>query len=76
MTTFDTSIKSRNNPSSQSSSTARQVSPLSRPATHNLSGVSQERIARRAYEIWERNGRPEGQAERHWFEAEAEIRHS
>jgi hypothetical protein len=30
-------------------------------------------IQRRAYEIWEREGRPDGAHERHWREAEREI---
>jgi nucleotide-binding universal stress UspA family protein len=33
----------------------------------------QRRVRERAYALWEREGRPEGQAERHWFEAEAEL---
>jgi hypothetical protein len=32
-----------------------------------------ERVRIRAYEIWEREGRPEGGAERHWREAEEEV---
>jgi hypothetical protein len=32
-----------------------------------------ERIKRRAYEIWEREGRPSGRDVEHWREAEAEI---
>jgi hypothetical protein len=30
-------------------------------------------IRERAYLIWEHEGQPEGQAERHWQEAEREI---
>ena len=33
-----------------------------------------ERVRTRAYEIWEREGRPEGGAERDWLEAEEELR--
>lgn len=33
----------------------------------------EHRIRDRAYEIWEREGRPEGKAETHWAQAEAEI---
>ena len=33
----------------------------------------QERVRRRAYEIWEREGRPEGRAGAHWQEAEREV---
>ncbi|WP_082910360.1 DUF2934 domain-containing protein [Sinorhizobium glycinis] len=32
-----------------------------------------ERIRRRAYEIWEREGRPDGGHERHWHEAEKQL---
>jgi hypothetical protein len=31
-------------------------------------------VRERAYAIWECDGRPEGQAEQHWFRAEAELR--
>jgi hypothetical protein len=34
----------------------------------------QHRVRERAYAIWERGGRPDGQAEQHWFWAEAELR--
>lgn len=33
----------------------------------------EERIRERAYEIWERDGRPEGKAVEHWLRAEAEV---
>jgi hypothetical protein len=33
----------------------------------------QERIRRRAYFIWQREGRPEGADLRHWVQATAEI---
>ena len=32
-----------------------------------------DEISRRAHEIWEREGRPEGQSERHWREAAASF---
>jgi hypothetical protein len=32
-----------------------------------------ERIQRRAYELWEREGRPEGRDHAHWQQAELEI---
>jgi hypothetical protein len=40
----------------------------------STASVSTEAIARRAYDIWERRGRPSDQSERHWLEAEAELR--
>lgn len=32
-----------------------------------------DRIKRRAYALWEEEGRPDGRAEEHWFRAEAEL---
>ncbi len=37
-------------------------------------GPSYEKIAASAYDIWERKGRPEGQEESHWLEAERLLR--
>jgi DUF2934 family protein len=34
---------------------------------------NQERIRRRAHEIWEREGRPEGRHEEHWARASREV---
>ncbi len=34
-----------------------------------------DKIARRAYELWENEGRPQGKDTAHWLQAEAEIRH-
>jgi Protein of unknown function (DUF2934) len=33
----------------------------------------EERIRRRAYDIWEREGRPEGRASEHWYRAAREL---
>lgn len=38
-----------------------------------MQGDREERIRRRAYEIWEREGHPEGRGEAHWAQACAEI---
>jgi hypothetical protein len=35
---------------------------------------SHEKVAAIAYDIWEREGRPEGQEESHWLEAERLLR--
>jgi len=35
--------------------------------------VSAETISRRAYEIWEQEGRPEGRDLQHWLQAEQEL---
>jgi DNA-binding NarL/FixJ family response regulator len=40
-----------------------------------LEAAAREQLVReRAYAIWEREGRPAGEADRHWFMAEAELR--
>ncbi|MEX0777299.1 MAG: DUF2934 domain-containing protein [Phycisphaeraceae bacterium] len=39
-------------------------------------GPSYEAIAKRAYEIYVAQGRPEGRAAEHWKQAEAELRRS
>ena len=36
--------------------------------------ITYEQIAQRAYEIWEREGKPEGKEQEHWFKAEEELR--
>lgn len=38
-----------------------------------MQGDREDRIRHRAYEIWERDGRPEGRGESHWAQACAEI---
>jgi hypothetical protein len=35
--------------------------------------IIDNRIRKRAYEIWETNGRPDGESVAHWQEAEREI---
>ena len=37
-------------------------------------GPSQDAIARRAYEIWESEGRPDGRATEHWLRAVSELK--
>jgi len=37
---------------------------------------SAEAISRRAYELWEKDGRPDGNDLRHWLQAEQELRGS
>ena len=32
-----------------------------------------DEIAKRAYELWEKAGKPEGRETEHWFQAEQEI---
>jgi hypothetical protein len=37
-------------------------------------GNAEEEIKKRAYEIWERHGRPEGKEDEFWQQAEQELR--
>jgi len=41
--------------------------------TANSPSEIHESIATRAYERWEKQGKPEGQADRFWLEAEQEL---
>jgi hypothetical protein len=45
------------------------------PSTHSYtSSVSNaDSVSRRAYELWENEGRPEGSDLRHWLQAEQEL---
>ena len=52
---------------SNESSQVTQVTPL-RPV------LTQEQIAERAKALWEKRGRPQGQDQADWFEAEAQLR--
>ena len=38
-----------------------------------MSSAPRDLIAKRAYEIWEQDGRPEGREAEHWLRAEQEI---
>jgi hypothetical protein len=40
----------------------------------SISSPSADAISRRAYELWEQEGRPEGADLRHWIQAEQELR--
>ena len=41
--------------------------PRSNPSVH-------DQVARRAHELWEQDGRPQGRHEQHWLEAERQLR--
>lgn len=43
-------------------------------AKNESTPVSEQLIARRAYELWEAEGRPDGKAIDHWIRAEAMLR--
>ena len=38
-----------------------------------MHGDLQQRIRERAYELWERSGRPDGRADEYWWQAEREL---
>ena len=44
---------------------AISIAPVTFPA---------DKIAARAYEIWVRNGQPDGRDQQNWLDAEAELR--
>lgn len=35
--------------------------------------IAQEQVSVRAYELWEKEGRPHGRDQAHWFEAERQM---
>jgi hypothetical protein len=38
--------------------------------------IDLDEVRRRAYELYEEGGRPEGRHEEHWYQAEMEVRHA
>ena len=38
-----------------------------------MGGISEEAIRKRAYHIWEREGRPQGRDFEHWLQAQVEL---
>lgn len=59
----------------QRSSTARRAQPSNvSPISSAAPAPSREKIAARAYEIWQEAGCPHGQNEAHWYQAERELK--
>ncbi len=57
------------------SSTQRTRLANRRQATPEIRiALTHDQIAKLAYEMWERRGRPTGQSVQNWLEAEAELR--
>lgn len=57
--------------------TAQRISALSEQLKRRagaLAKPTENRVRRRAREIWEENGRPSGRDEEFWFQAEREFR--
>jgi hypothetical protein len=42
-------------------------------STLSKSTIRHEDVSRHAYSIWERNGRPDGNEQEHWYVAEREL---
>ncbi len=49
------------------------MTDMMRGALDAAGDLAQERIAKRAYEIWEELGRPDGEDREHWFQAVREL---
>ena len=49
------------------------TTPLATVGLNSTNRAAREEILHRAYEIWERKGRPENNALANWLEAEAQI---
>jgi hypothetical protein len=56
----------------------KSSAPVAAPAAPATAPVAQalssDRVAMRAYEIWQQSGCRHGQHEEHWFRAERELR--
>ena len=70
-----TTIKSDSKNAAVNSSTNGNstVTPIDSATAQPTSDFA-ELVRRRAYEIYEANGRPDGRDREHWLQAEAEIR--
>ena len=55
-------------------SASRPKAASARPPAVGAEGPSTERIAARAYELWQANGCPEGRDAEYWYQAERELR--
>jgi hypothetical protein len=49
---------------------------LANPAKPQRAAPSQAEIAQKAYEIWLSQGQESGCDQKHWFEAELQLRHA
>ena len=53
---------------------SRVATPPAGQPVNTQSRITQEQIAKRAYEKWVKRGRPHGSDMQDWMEAEAELR--
>jgi hypothetical protein len=58
----------------KSTRAARPASKQASSGARRAESPTYEQIAVRAFEIWERQGRPEGQQMENWLQAEKELR--
>jgi Protein of unknown function (DUF2934) len=66
--------KTRNTQASAPSAPRENGNPAA--SSTKVMAVAPERIAERAYQIWQASGRPDGRDADHWFQAERELRTS
>jgi len=52
----------------------RRIDVAREPAARGAADLSFQEVSRRAFEIWERNGRTPGRDLENWLQAEAELR--
>lgn len=71
-TTGSSTAKQTTTGSSAKRTTAKRATP-SKADTQVELKITHDQIAQRAYEIWLAKGRPRGQEQRNWYEAEAEL---
>jgi hypothetical protein len=55
-------------------SASRTKAVTAQPPAVGVEAPSTERIAARAYELWQANGCPEGRDAEYWYQAERELR--
>lgn len=71
-TAGSSTAKQTTTPSSAKRTPAKRATP-SKAGTQVELKITHDQIARRAYEIWLARGRPLGQEQQNWYEAEAEL---
>lgn len=71
-TTGSSTAKQTTTGSSVKRTTAKRPAP-SKAGTQVEIKITHDQIAQRAYEIWLAKGRPPGQEQRNWYEAETEL---
>ena len=61
---------------SQSTAASKNAQVATSSALAASAAPPREKIAERAYQIWQASGRPNGRANEHWAQAERELRAS